>query len=151
VHRDGGEREAVEQPFECRWRLRLEAAGIEIFTTGPDGKFLRVNLGCNTNELAVVCRQQAVLVAPGALFPPSDAQFLDAFQRHNARQGRLGRPRRRPTGALEPHNHLFFGNFIPPVTTGPRPPGETRLKIFALDRISVDRTPNQGDALSHAP
>ena len=51
-------------------RQRLDEAGIEIFAADADGLFLWVNMGCDTNELAVVCRQQGVLVAPGALFSP---------------------------------------------------------------------------------
>ena len=51
-------------------RERFDKAGIEIFAADADGLFLWVNMGCNTNELAVVCRQHGVLVAPGALFSP---------------------------------------------------------------------------------
>ena len=54
-------------------RRRLETAGIEIFAGETDGLFLWVNMGCDTNELAVVCRNQGVLVAPGALFSPHQA------------------------------------------------------------------------------
>ncbi|HEY8681831.1 MAG TPA: PLP-dependent aminotransferase family protein [Rhodanobacter sp.] len=51
----------------------LERAGVDIFGDPVDGMFLWVNLHTDTNALAVACREQGLLVAPGSLFSPLQA------------------------------------------------------------------------------
>jgi DNA-binding transcriptional MocR family regulator len=57
---------------QCRTQTKktLLAAGIEIFGDPADGLFLWVQVGTNTDELAVACRDQGLLLAPGSLFSP---------------------------------------------------------------------------------
>jgi len=48
----------------------LRDSGIDIFGDPVDGMFLWVNMRIDTNELAVVCRERGLLLAPGSLFSP---------------------------------------------------------------------------------
>ena len=56
-----------------RTRRRLEAYGVPIFGEGGDGLFLWADMGTDTAELAVACRERDLLLAPGALFSPGQA------------------------------------------------------------------------------
>jgi DNA-binding transcriptional MocR family regulator len=51
-------------------RTALERAGFEIFGDPAEGMFLWVNTRTDTNELAVACRDEGLLLAPGSLFSP---------------------------------------------------------------------------------
>lgn len=54
-----------------RARRQLEAAGMDVFGTAGDGMFLWADMHTDTNELAVICRERGLLLAPGSLFSPT--------------------------------------------------------------------------------
>jgi DNA-binding transcriptional MocR family regulator len=64
--------ELRERLAECRVQTKrtLRHEGIEIFGDPVDGMFLWINMRADTNELAVVCREKGLLLAPGSLFSP---------------------------------------------------------------------------------
>jgi DNA-binding transcriptional MocR family regulator len=64
--------ELRERLAECRVQTKktLRHAGIDVFGDPVDGMFLWINMRTDTNELAVVCREKGLLLAPGSLFSP---------------------------------------------------------------------------------
>jgi len=48
----------------------LTEAGLKIFGASADGMFLWVNVGCDSDKLAVRCSERGILLAPGSLFSP---------------------------------------------------------------------------------
>jgi DNA-binding transcriptional MocR family regulator len=64
--------ELRERLAECRVQTKrtLRHAGIDIFGDPVDGMFLWINMRTDTNELAVLCREKGLLLAPGSLFSP---------------------------------------------------------------------------------
>lgn len=62
--------ELRERLAECRVQTKrmLRHEGIDIFGDPADGMFLWINMRTDTDELAVVCREKGLLLAPGSLF-----------------------------------------------------------------------------------
>ncbi len=52
----------------------LQHADVDIFGDPVDGLFAWVDMQTDTNELAAVCKEHGLLVAPGSLFSPSQRQ-----------------------------------------------------------------------------
>ena len=61
--------------IECRTRTieLLTQAGLKIFNASACGLFLWVHMGCDSDELAVLCSEKGLLLAPGRLFSPHGA------------------------------------------------------------------------------
>jgi DNA-binding transcriptional MocR family regulator len=58
--------------IDCRARTVeiLTEAGLQIFSAPVCGLFLWVHMGCDCDELAVLCSERGLLLAPGRLFSP---------------------------------------------------------------------------------
>jgi DNA-binding transcriptional MocR family regulator len=58
--------------IECRMQTAalLTKAGLKIFNASVSGLFLWVHMGCDSDELAVLCSEKGLLLAPGRLFSP---------------------------------------------------------------------------------
>lgn len=65
-------RTRLEEQRDAAKRM-LASRGLEIFGNPTDGMFLWVNMRTDTNQLAVRCREQGILIAPGSLFTPLQA------------------------------------------------------------------------------
>jgi DNA-binding transcriptional MocR family regulator len=50
------------------------AEGLAVFGRPDSGLFLWIDTGCDTTELAAAAREQGLLIAPGALFSPTQAR-----------------------------------------------------------------------------
>ena len=75
--------ELRERLAECRAQTKttLRREGVDIFGDPVDGMFLWINMRTDTNELAVVCREKGLLLAPGSLFSPQ--QTASSWMRFN--------------------------------------------------------------------